>query len=116
MAIQFSTKEAENCFRCDSARPSFRVISLETAPDGHGNLTSQCAASLVCDDCLEKALSEFCEFTGQIRIPVTNEETEDDFLTRPIGVVAVPISLSSNDSRLLIDELDHHRVVCDVTN
>jgi hypothetical protein len=116
MAIQFSIKEAANCFRCDSARPSFRVISVDRVPDGSGILTSECAAALVCEDCLEKALREFYETIRQIRIPVSKEETEDNYLTRPIGIVAIPIWLSSNDSRLLIDELENLQIVCEGTN
>jgi hypothetical protein len=115
MAIQFSTKEAQSCFQCDGARPTFRVISVDRIPDGSGILTSKCAAALVCEDCLEKALSEFHEAVKQIRIPFSEEESEDNYLTRPIGIVAIPIGLSSNDSRLLMAELENLQTLCENT-
>jgi hypothetical protein len=105
MTIRFSKKESQKCFGCDN-RPSYRVISLERSPKQFGVLKQECSASLVCESCLKTELNEFYEALGQLRIPLETEENEASYLTRPIGLVVIPVSFDPFDARRLVEELE----------
>ena len=106
MAIHFSKKESQKCFGCSIGPPSYRVISLDRSPNHSGILKQECAATLVCEHCLRTKLDEFYEALGQLRIPLEAEENEESYLTRPIGLMVVPMSLDPTDARRLIEELE----------
>ena len=87
-------------------RPSNRVISLERSPKRSRVLKQECSASLVCESCLRTELNEFYEALGQLGIPLEAEENEESYLTRPIGLVVIPMSLHPSDARRLVEELE----------
>jgi hypothetical protein len=106
MATIFKKEDAEACCRCDSKEPSFRLISLELVPNDARGLVPECAAMLVCQDCLNLELNEFHESLDQIKKPLEEWELpEERCLSREYGVVVVPLKLTYGESRLLIEEL-----------
>ncbi len=61
MATTFKPKDAKTCFGCDSMRPSFRLIMLESFPTEHGGLEPDCIVGLFCEECLRKQVDDtFC--------------------------------------------------------
>jgi hypothetical protein len=54
MATMFTKDDAQTCCGCDSKDPSFRLISLQLAPNNARSLVPECTATLLCSDCLKR--------------------------------------------------------------
>jgi hypothetical protein len=107
MATIFKKQDVETCCRCDLKEPSFRLISLELAPNHVRDLAPECAAMLVCQDCLKLELDDFHESLDQVMKPLEKWELpEERCLSRAYGVVVVPLKLTYGESRLLVEELE----------
>jgi hypothetical protein len=111
MATTFTREDAQTCFRCDINPPSFRLISLERVPSDDG-LIPECMVTLLCQDCLRFELDDFHEALNQTSIPFGEDATEESFLCRQIGVLVVPLAVSYNESRLLVEELQTDGLEC----
>ena len=106
MATMFTKDDAQTCCGCDSKNPSFRLISLQLAPNNARNLVPQCTATLLCLDCLKLGLDDFHKSLDQIQKPIEEwESSEKRHLSREYGVVVVPLKLTYSESQLLIEEL-----------
>jgi hypothetical protein len=62
-------------------------------------------ATLLCEECLRDALNDLQLCFAQRWIPIGDEEGEEHSLTRQVGVLITPISITSEESQLLVDEL-----------
>jgi hypothetical protein len=106
MATMFTKEDAQTCCGCDSKDPSFRLISLQLAPNNAGILVPICTATLLCQDCLKLELDDFHKSLDQIKRPIEEwESSEERHLSREYGVVVVPLKLTYSESQLLIEEL-----------
>ena len=106
MATIFKREDAETCCGCNSKDPSFRLISLQLAPNNARNLVPECTATLLCLDCLKLGLDDFHKSLDQIKKPIEEwESSEERFLSREYGIVVVPLKLTYSESQLLIEEL-----------
>ena len=106
MATMFTKDDAQSCCGCDSKDPSFRLISLQLAPNNARSLVPECTATLLCQDCLKLELDDFHESLYQIKKPIEEwESSEERHLSREYGVVVVPLKLAHGESQLLIEEL-----------
>ena len=112
MATLFSHEDKMTCCHCGTIRPSFRLISLERVRNSDAGLIPECMVTLLCDVCLKYQLEYFHGSLGQCSIPLGNEETDDSFLVRQFGVLVVPISLTYDESRLLVEELETNGLEC----
>lgn len=112
MTIRFNREDDLTCCSCIIDKPSFRVISLELIPGKDGGLVPTCLSTLLCDKCLKPELDDFHRSLEQTEIPLGEGETEDEFLYRQIGVLVVPISLSYEEARLLVRELQSNGLEC----
>ena len=106
MATMFTKVDAQACCGCESKDPSFRLISLQLAPNNARNLVLECTATLLCQDCLKLELDDFHKSLEQVKKPIEEwESSEDRHLSREYGVVIVPLKLTYSESQLLIEEL-----------
>jgi hypothetical protein len=106
MATIFTKEDAQTCCGCDSKDPSFRLISLQLAPDTARSLVPRCTATLLCQDCMKLELEDFHKSLDQIKRPIEEwESSEERHLSREYGVVVVPLKLTFSESQLLIEEL-----------
>lgn len=112
MATKYSPEDAQTCFECDVRPPSFRMISLELAPNKDRRLVPECIAFLLCDVCIKIQMDNFHAALGQARIPLEDDETDDRFLARQLGVLVIPLSISRTESELLIEELETSGLEC----
>ena|SRR5450631_149984 len=112
MATLFSLEDAMTCCHCGTTPPSFRLISLERVRNADSGLVPECMATLLCDVCLKYELKHFHESLDQCSIPLGKEETENSFLCRQFGLLVVPMSLTYDESRLLVDELETNGLEC----
>jgi hypothetical protein len=76
----------------------------EFHPDCDRGLAPECMVMLLCRQCLKFELDQFHDFLGQVETPFGNGEKEKSFLPRQIGILAVPLSISVDESQLLVDE------------
>jgi hypothetical protein len=61
---------------------------------------------LVCQDCLKLELDDFHKSLDQVMKPLQEWELpEERCLSREYGVVVVPLKLTYDESRLLVEEL-----------
>ncbi len=106
MATMFTKDDAQTCCGCDSKDPSFRLISLQLAPNNARSLVPECIATLLCRDCLQLELEDFHKSLDQIKKTIEDwESSEERHLSRVYGVVVVPLELTYGESQLLIEEL-----------
>ena len=105
MPITFNREDAKTCFRCHSNSPSFRLISLEHFPNEFREFEPDCMAGLFCEPCLKLEIKEYLDAIGQTREPLGSDESSDGFLCRQIGFTVVPLMLSENESKLLVEEI-----------
>lgn len=49
---------------------------------------------------------------GQTKIPLEDDETDDRFLARQLGVLVIPLLISRTESKLLIEELETSGLEC----
>jgi hypothetical protein len=106
MATMLKKDGAQTCCGCDSKNPSFRLISLQLAPNNARSLVPECTAMLLCQDCLKLELDDFHKSLDQIKRPIEEwESSEKRHLSREYGVVVVPLKLTYSESQLLIEEL-----------
>lgn len=106
MATIFKKEDAETCCKCDSKNPSFRLISLELVPNNARGLVPECSATLLCQDCLKLELNDFHESLDQMSKPLEEWELpEERCLSRGYGIMVVPLKLTYDESRLLVEEL-----------
>src|ERR1700737_618834 len=103
--IQFTEKDSQTCFACSVQKPEFRLVSLESVPSKGEFLIPTCAATLLCRSCLENAFSKLNQSFTQSQNPLGNDETENHSLVRQVGLLVVPISLTSDERQLLLEEL-----------
>ena len=106
MATMFTKDDAQTCCGCESNDPSFRLISLQLAPNNARSLVPECTATLLCQDCLKLELDDFHKSLDQIKKPIEEwESSEGRYLSREYGVLVVPLKLTYSESQLLIEEL-----------
>jgi hypothetical protein len=105
MMMKFTVEDDLTCCECNFNKPVFRLISLERIPRKDRILAPICMATLLCEKCLKNALNDLHQSFGQCQVPLQKEETEGHFLMRQIGVLVIPISMTSEESQLLLDEL-----------
>jgi hypothetical protein len=106
MANTFSREDARTCFRCDSNPPSFRLISLERFPNESRDLEPDCMTGLFCKACLQLKVQDFFDAFTQSEAPLGIDESCESFLCRQIGFTVVPLMLSVDESKLLVEEIE----------
>jgi hypothetical protein len=79
---------------------------LERETYKNGFLIPSCGSTLLCGRCLKPALSEFHRFFPQSQIPLGDDETEKHSLMRQLGIVAIPISLATEEWQVLLEYLN----------
>jgi hypothetical protein len=112
MATKFNPEDARTCFECDVRPSSFRMISLELAPDIDRRLVPECITFLLCDVCIKNQMDKFHDGLVQAKIPLCDDETNDRFLARQLGVLVIPLSISRTESKLMIQELQADGLEC----
>jgi hypothetical protein len=106
MANTFTKEDARTCFGCDQNSPSFRLISLERFPNGSRQLEPDCMTGLFCEACLKLEINEYFAAFAQNNLPLGNDESTDSCLCRQIGFAVVPLALSDEESKLLVEEIE----------
>lgn len=62
-------------------------------------------AALFCEPCLKREIDENYGALAQNMIPIGSDESANDFLSRQIGFLVVPLTLRPEESDLLVDEI-----------
>lgn len=106
MANTFKKEDAKTCFGCDQEPPSFRLISLERFPNQSRQLEPDCIAGLFCEACLKIEINEYFKAFAQSDLPLGSDESTERCLCRQIGFAVVPLSLSVEESKLLVEEIE----------
>jgi hypothetical protein len=106
MANTFTKEDARTCFGCDRNSPSFRLISLERFPNEARQLEPDCMAGLFCEPCLKLEINEYFAAFAQSELPLGSDESTESCLCRQIGFAVVPLALSEEESKLLIEEIE----------
>jgi hypothetical protein len=106
MATTFTHDDARTCFHCGLHPPSFRLISLERFPNESRELEPDSTAALFCEPCLKLEVDNYFVALAQSKLPFGSDESTDGFLSRQIGFVIVPLILSAEESKLLVDEIE----------
>jgi len=104
--IQFSENDAQTCFACSVQKPEFRLISLERVPRKDRTLIPTSAATLLCRRCLIIAFGELHQSFAQFQFPLGHDETENHSLVRQVGLLVAPISMTLEERRVLLEELE----------
>ena len=107
MVNTFNRDDSKACFRCDSQPPTFRLISLERFPNESKELEPDCMAALFCDSCLKREIEDNFGALSQEKVPLGNDESTANFLSRQIGFAVVPLTIAKTESELLADEIAH---------
>jgi hypothetical protein len=63
-------------------------------------------AGLFCEACLKVEINEYFDAFAQNREPLEIDESTDGYLCRQIGFTVVPLTLSENGSKLLVEEIE----------
>ena len=63
-------------------------------------------AGLFCETCLKLEINEYFDSIAQSKEPLGTDESSDGFLCRQIGFTVVPLMLSENESKLLVEEIE----------
>ena len=106
MATTFTTEDAQTCFHCGINPPSFRLISLEQFQNDASELESDCMAGLFCESCLRLEIDNYLQSFNQTKLPLGIDESTERFLCRQVGFAVVPLMLSEEESKLLVDEIE----------
>jgi hypothetical protein len=106
MANTFTKEDARTCFGCDQNPPSFRLISLERFPNESRQLEPDCMAGLFCEACLRLEINEYFAAFTQNNLPLRSDESTESCLCRQIGFAVVPLALSEEESKLLVEEIE----------
>ncbi|MGC1300123.1 MAG: hypothetical protein WA869_34285 [Alloacidobacterium sp.] len=114
MATTFTTEDAKTCFHCGINPPSFRLISLEQFPNDARELEPDCMAGLFCESCLKLEIDNYFQSFTQAKLPLGIDESTESFLSRQVGFVIVPLILSEEESKLLVDEIESDWLECTV--
>jgi len=61
---------------------------------------------LFCEACLKLEINEYFEAFAQNNLPLGNDESTDSCLCRQIGFAVVPLALSDEESKLLVEEIE----------
>jgi hypothetical protein len=106
MANTFTREDAGTCFACDQELPSFRLISLERFPNQSRDLEPDCLTGLFCEACLKLEINEYFAAFAQTSLPLGSDESTERCLCRQIGFTVVPLALSAEESKLLVEEIE----------
>ena len=106
MANTFTKDDARTCFGCDQNPPSFRFISIERFPNESRQLEPDCTAALFCEACLKLEINEYVAAFAQSNLPLGRDESTESCLCRQIGFAVVPLALSEEESKLLVEEIE----------
>lgn len=106
MANTFTIEDARTCFGCDHMPPSFRLISLERFPNKSRELEPDCMTGLFCEACLKLEINEYFTAFAQNNLPLGNDESTEGCVYRQIGFAVVPLALSEEESKLLVEEIE----------
>lgn len=63
-------------------------------------------AGLFCESCLKLEINNYYQSFAQAKLPLGLDESPEGFLCRQIGFVVVPLMLTENESKLLVDEIE----------
>jgi len=106
VANTFTREDSRTCFRCDQDPPSFRLILLERFPNESRELEPDCMTGLFCAKCLRLEIDEHFDAISQNKEPLGKDESTDSCLCRQIGFTVVPLTLSEDESKLLVGEIE----------
>ena len=106
MANTFTNEDAKTCFGCDQNPPSFRLIWLERFPNESRHLEPDCMTGLFCEACLNLEIAEYLPAFAQNNLPLGSDESTESCLCRQIGFAVVPLALSEEESKLLVEEIE----------
>ena len=105
MANTFTREDARTFFGCDQNPPSFRLISLERFPTESRRFEPACMTGLFCEACLKLEINEYFAAFAQTNLPLGSDESTESCLCRQIGFAVVPLALSEEESKLLVEEI-----------
>ena len=114
MATTFTREDAKTCFHCGINPPSFRLISLEQFPNDARELEPDCMAGLFCESCLKLEIDNYFQSFNQTKLPLGIDESTESCLSRQVGFVVVPLMLSEEECKLLVDEIETDCLACTV--
>lgn len=108
--IQFNERDSDACFSCMLRKPEFRVIWIERVPSKDRSLKPSCGDALFCRRCLKTTLNDFHKSYPQCKIPLSDDETEKLSLVRQLGLLVIPIAISTEEQRVLLNHLQFDEI------